>query len=196
VKVVFKQNPLPMHDNAVIAAEAALAANAQNKFWEMHDKMFENMRALTRPDLERYAQEIGLDMERFKRSMDGHEFQAAIEADQAIAAQLGARGTPSFFINGRPLRGAQPFEGFKTVIDEELQNAQRLASSGVPRARLYAEITKNGLTKAAAAPPRPDRPDRPREDPNKIYAIADNPRAPFKGGRNARVVIQEFSDFQ
>src|SRR5687768_11128220 len=139
-----------MHQNAMIAAEAALAANAQGKFWEMHDKMFANMRALERADLERYAQEIGLDMARFRRSLDTHEFKREIEADMALAAQLGARGTPSFFINGRPLRGAQPFEGFKTVIDEEVQRAQRLLATGVSKNRLYAELTKGGQTRAAA----------------------------------------------
>src|SRR5688572_17393372 len=112
VKVVFKQNPLPMHRNAGLAAEAALAANAQGKFWQMHDKLFENSRALQREDLERYAQEVGLDMAKFRRALDTHEHKREVDADMALANQLGARGTPSFFINGRPLRGAQPFEGF------------------------------------------------------------------------------------
>jgi protein-disulfide isomerase len=202
VKFVFKQNPLPMHQNAMIAAEAALAANAQGKFWQMHDKMFENMRALTREDLERYAQEIGLDMARFRRSMDSHEFQREVEADMALAAQLGARGTPSFFVNGRPLRGAQPFEGFKTVIDEEIQRAERLAATGVPRARLYAELTKGGLTKAAAptkaggADGASKRPPRPREDPNAVYKVLVREDDPQKGPDTALVTIVEWTDFQ
>lgn len=196
------QNPLPMHQNAMPAAEAALAANAQGKFWEMHDKMFENQRALAREDLERYAQEIGLDMGRFRRSLDTHEFQRQIEASQALAAQLGARGTPSFFINGRPLRGAQPFEGFKTVIDEEIQRANRLVASGVPRARLYAELTKGGLTKAApptkgaGGPDAAKRPPRPREDPNAVYKVAVSDSDPTKGPDTALVTIVEWTDFQ
>ena len=202
MKFVFKQNPLPMHDNAMIAAEAALAANAQGKFWQMHDKMFANARALTRPDLEGYAREIGLDVERFKRSLDSHEFQREIQADQAMAAQLGARGTPSFFINGRPLRGAQSFEGFKTVIDEEIQRAQRLAATGVPRARLYAELTKSGLTKAApptkgaGAEGASKRPPRPREDPAAVYKVAVAENEPTLGPATALVTIVEWTDFQ
>jgi protein-disulfide isomerase len=202
VKIVFKQNPLPMHQNAMIAAEAALAANAQGKFWQMHDKMFENARALSREDLEGYAQGLGLDMARFRRSLDSHEFKREIEADMAIAAQLGARGTPSFFINGRPLRGAQPFEGFKTVIDEELQRAQRLVSTGVPRARLYAELTKGGLTKAAPPTKGPGaegaakRPPRPREDPAAVYKVAVRDDDPQKGPDTALVTIVEWTDFQ
>lgn len=201
MKFVFKQNPLPMHNNAMIAAEASLAAHAQGKFWQMHDKMFENARALTREDLERYAQELGLDMARFRRSLDSHEFQREIEADQALAAQLGARGTPSFFINGRPLRGAQPFEGFKTVIDEEIQRANRLVSTGVPRARLYAELTKGGLTKAApptkaAGAEGAKRPPRPREDPAAVYKVAVRDDDPQKGPDTALVTIVEWTDFQ
>jgi len=192
-----------MHQNAMIAAEAAMAANAQGKFWQMHDKMFANQRALAREDLERYAGEIGLNMERFKHSLDTHEFQREIQADSAMAAQLGARGTPSFFINGRPLRGAQPFEGFKTVIDEEIQRAQRLAKTGIPRARLYAELTKSGMTKAAPptkAPPggadAAKRPQRPREDPNAVYKVAIGNDDPRKGPDTALVTIIEWTDFQ
>jgi len=191
-----------MHQNAMIAAEAAMAANAQGKFWQMHDKMFANQRALSREDLERYAGEIGLNMERFKHSLDTHEFQRAIQADSAMAAQLGARGTPSFFINGRPLRGAQPFEGFKTVIDEEVQRAQRLAKTGIPRARLYAELTKGGMTKAAPPTKAPGgadaakRPQRPREDPNAVYKVAVGADDPRKGPDTALVTIIEWTDFQ
>lgn len=202
MKFVFKQNPLPMHQNAMIAAEAVLAAHAQGKFWPMHDKMFENQRALAREDLERYAQELGLDMARFRRSLDTHEFQREIQADSALAAQLGARGTPSFFINGRPLRGAQPFEGFKTVIDEEIQRAERLVKTGVPRARLYAELTKGGLTKAAppsaagAQDPTKRPPPRPREDPNAVYKVAIADTDPVEGPDTALVTIVEWTDFQ
>jgi DSBA-like thioredoxin domain-containing protein len=201
VKFVFKENPLPMHQFAMVAAEAAMAANAQGKFWQMHDKMFANQRALAREDLERYAQEIGLDVARFKRSLDTHEFQREIQADSALAAQLGARGTPSFFINGRPLRGAQPFEGFKTVIDEEVARAQRLVKTGVPRARLYAELTKGGLTKAAppsagAADATKRPPPRPREDPNAVYKVALNEGDPQEGPDTALVTIVEWTDFQ
>jgi len=86
----------------------------------MHNKMFANYRNLKRPDLDKYAQEVGLNMARYKTAMDTHKFKAQIEADQKQAASLGARGTPAFFINGRQLRGAQPFESFKKIIDEEL----------------------------------------------------------------------------
>ena len=118
---MIKQNPLGFHQHAMGAAEAALAAHEQGKFWEMHNLMFANHKALTRPDLDKYAQQIGLNMAKYKTAMDTHKFKAQIDADQKQAAALGARGTPSFFVNGRAVRGAQPFPKFKQIIDEELK---------------------------------------------------------------------------
>ena len=86
----------------------------------MHDKLFANQQALERPDLEKYAQEIGLDMAKFKAALDSGTGKARIAGRQALAKQVGAHGTPTFFINGRNVVGAQPFDAFKKVIDEEL----------------------------------------------------------------------------
>ena len=110
-----------MHDHAQLAAEASLEAHAQGKFWEYHDKLFANQRALERADLERYAEEVGLNMGRFRAALDGHTHQAEIEADQAASRSSGARhGTPAFFINGRLLQGAQPGDACKAAIDAAL----------------------------------------------------------------------------
>ena len=120
--MVVKQNPLPFHKDAQPAAEAVLAAHEQGKFWEMHDLIFENNRALKPADLEKYAQQVGLNMKKFKAAMESGKFKAQIKEDQAQAAALGARGTPAFFINGIMLSGALPFSEFKSIIDEELRN--------------------------------------------------------------------------
>ncbi len=199
VRVVFKHNPLPFHKDAMPAAQATLAARDQGKFWQMHDKLFANQRELKRENLEKYAGEIKLNMGRFKAALDNNTHKAEIEQDQKLARSLGASGTPSFFINGRNLRGAQPFPAFKAVIDEELGKAKALVASGTPKAKLYETIIAKGATsqqfievEGEAAPPR--RPDRP--DPNKIYKIAVPAKAPRKGARNAKVVIQQFSDYQ
>src|SRR5688572_26794805 len=123
VRVVWRDNPLPFHDNAKPAAELAQEAFAQGgsaKFWQAHALIFENQRALTRPDLDRYAQQLGLDMARYRAAMDNHTHMPGIEADIALAGRLGARGTPGFFINGRLLMGAQPIDAFKTIIDDEI----------------------------------------------------------------------------
>jgi protein-disulfide isomerase len=121
VKIAFKQLPLPFHDKAHLAAEAALAANEQGKFWQMHDKLFANQQALDRPNLEKYAEEIGLNMTKFKAALDSGKFKDKVDSDAKEGAAVGATGTPTFFINGTKVVGAQPFDAFKTVIDTELK---------------------------------------------------------------------------
>ena len=106
VRFVFKQYPLNFHKNAHLAAQAALAAHEQGKFWPYHDMLFENMRNLQRPDLERYAIFVGLDINRFKQALDTKRFAAAVDADLALGSQVGVQGTPSFFIDNRPIKGA------------------------------------------------------------------------------------------
>jgi len=121
VKIAFKQLPLPFHDKAHLAAEAALAANEQGKFWPYHDKLFANQQALDRPNLEKYAEELGLNMTKFKAALDSGKFKDKVDSDAKEGAAVGATGTPTFFINGTKVVGAQPFDQFKTVIDAELK---------------------------------------------------------------------------
>jgi protein-disulfide isomerase len=120
VRLYFRDYPLPFHANATPAAEAANCAAAQDKFWEYHAKLFANQRALGAEDLKRYAGEIGLDQAKFDTCVDERTFQAAVAKDLKDGADVGVDGTPAFFINGRMLSGAQPFEKFKEIIDEEL----------------------------------------------------------------------------
>ena len=102
------------------AAEAAMAANAQGKFWQMHDKLFQNQQALDKPNLEKYAQEVGLNMAKFKADTDAAKFKSAIESETKEGQAVGVNGTPAVFINGRKISGAYPFETFKKIADEEL----------------------------------------------------------------------------
>ncbi|MFY0535100.1 DsbA family protein [Nannocystis pusilla] len=101
VRVVFKQYPLPMHKDAAMGSEAALAAGEQGKFWEMHDILFKNQKAMTRADVEKYAEELKLDMAKFKATLDAKTYQAQVNEDMALGKKFGVRGTPSFFINGK-----------------------------------------------------------------------------------------------
>jgi protein-disulfide isomerase len=197
VRIAFKQNPLPFHNNAGPAAEASLAANDQGKFWEMHEKLFANQNALERDKLEGYAKDLNLNLAKFKESLDNNKHKSVIEADQKAARDLGASGTPSFFINGRSLRGAQPFDAFKTLIDEELGKAKQMASSGTAKNQLYAKIIASGATeqKFIDAPGGGDAAGG-EPDANKIYKIAAEGNFPVKGGPKAKVLIQQFSDFQ
>src|SRR4029079_7184928 len=119
------------------AALALQAANRQKKAWAMHDKMFENNTALTQDDLDKYAKEIGLDMARWKKDLDDPKLKEEVLADQKLGTSLGASGTPTFFVNGRQVVGAQPFEQFKALIDEEIKQADALIKSGTPLADVY-----------------------------------------------------------
>jgi protein-disulfide isomerase len=121
VRIAFKHLPLAFHQHAQLAAEASLAAHEQGKFWEMHDKLFANQQALERPALEKYAQELGLNLTKFKAALDSGRYKARVQQDAAQAASLGATGTPTFFINGKKITGARPFDDFKRIIDGELQ---------------------------------------------------------------------------
>jgi protein-disulfide isomerase len=191
VQIAFKHMPLPMHNNAEAAALAAEAAHEQGKFWQMHDKMFANQQALDRPNLEKYAQESGLDMGRFKAALDSSKYKAKLDADRAQATQFGVTGTPTFFVNGRKIIGASPFPQFKTVIDEEIAKADEKLKAGVARKDLYAALTKDGLEKMAAPPPQPARPGQPAPEQVMKAEIAG---APAKGAKDALVTIVQFSD--
>jgi protein-disulfide isomerase len=105
----------------MLAAEAALAAHEQGKFWEMHDKIFSDQKNMNLDTYKKYAKQLGLDVAKFEESIKTGRHKASIQADLAEAAQLGNSGTPAFFVNGRFLSGAKPFEAFAAVINEELR---------------------------------------------------------------------------
>jgi protein-disulfide isomerase len=121
VRIVWKHQPLPsLHPEAVPAALAAEAARQQGKFWEMHDKLFENQRALGASAYEGFARELGLDLARFRTAMADPRTRERVQADQEVAAKVGATGTPTFFVNGERLVGAMPYDAFKAAIDRAL----------------------------------------------------------------------------
>jgi protein-disulfide isomerase len=120
VRIVFKHLPLANHSKAPAAHAAAEAAYRQDRFWEMHDKIFASQREMSPEKYREYAAEIGLDVEQFDRDIGSAEVKSRIDADKSEAERLGTTGTPHFFINGRSLRGAKPYETFKEIIDEEL----------------------------------------------------------------------------
>lgn len=137
LRVVVKHNPLPMHKRARAAAEAAEAARKQDKFWELHDLLYENNRALSDADIRTWAKRAGCDTSRFERDLGDSTTGRRIDDDVALAQRVGARGTPSFFVNGRYLSGAQPQAKFERVIDEELVEADRQIASGVAPREIY-----------------------------------------------------------
>ena len=120
IRFVYRNYPLPSHPNARPAAEAAQCANEQGKFWAYHDRLFADPAKLSDADLKTSAAELGMDAAKFNACFDSHKYKTRIDTDLQAGNAAGVNGTPAFFINGRLLSGAQPYEEFKRVIDEEL----------------------------------------------------------------------------
>ncbi len=188
VRIVWKHNPLAFHARAVSAANLAQEAYAEKGnagFWAAHDKLFKMQSSgLSDEQLQSAATGLGLDGPRVRSAILQNTFRPIIEADQDLAEDFGATGTPHFFVNGRRLNGAQPFEKFRTIVDEEIVKAQAALARGVAPSRLYEELVKDGkgqtpLERSTLDLRRPE--------------IAD---APFKGAANAKVTIVELADFQ
>lgn len=121
VRLVYRDFPLSFHQNAQKAAEAAECADEQGKFWEYHDILFANQNALDTESLKKYAAELKLDSQKFNSCLDSGKYGQEVKKDFSDGQSAGVQGTPAFFINGRLVSGAQPFENFKAIIDEELK---------------------------------------------------------------------------
>jgi protein-disulfide isomerase len=133
VHFVFRQFPLPMHQNARGAAEAALAANAQGKFWEFHDKLFKNQGQLTRDGLEGFAKEAGLNVSEFKKALDGKTYAADVDSDVKMGESVAVQGTPTMFINGARVQNPTSFETVSAQIENALKGgAATPAPAGTP----------------------------------------------------------------
>lgn len=120
VKLIYRDFPLSFHPQAQPAAEAAECANEQGKFFEFHDLIFENQSLLGPATYSQWAADLGLDVEQFDSCLDDGKYRAEVQADFAAGQAAGVSGTPTFFINGQKIVGAQPFSVFKQIIDAEL----------------------------------------------------------------------------
>ena len=120
IRLVYRHLPLTsIHPDAMSAAEASMCAGEQDAYWQYHDKLFSS-ESLGSGIYVQYAQELGLNMTTFESCLNDHKYQQAIQADSDFALNLGIRSTPTFFINGLAVVGAQPLDVFKQVIDKEL----------------------------------------------------------------------------
>jgi protein-disulfide isomerase len=179
VRLVFKQSPLPFHDRAMPAASFTLEARAQkgnDGFWKAHDKLFA-LDSLEDSDLEAAAKELGLDWAKIESAYTAAKWKTAITADIDQAEALEVQGTPNSFVNGRIVHGAVGYETFKRIIDQELPKAAEKVKAGTPATEVYAAIIKGGKSLQSA--------------PLTIPAYA-----PVRGGKDAKVVIHVFGDFQ
>lgn len=143
VHFVFRQFPLSFHADAHLAAEAALAAHAQGKFWALHDAMFEHQDALGRADLDRYAKDAGLEMKAFGKALDEGAQRAAVDADMALGKAVSISGTPAMFINGTRIENPTDFDAVSAAIDAQLDAPAPSAPTPAPPG---AGLSKPGLS--------------------------------------------------
>lgn len=123
IRRVIKNYPYKYRDYARMAAEASLAARDQGKYWEMHEILITRSPKLDRANLIDYAEELELDVKKFTDSIDNGTHAADIDRDLELAKSMDLYNTPTFYINGRQVIGERPFEYFKKIIDEELNQA-------------------------------------------------------------------------
>lgn len=122
IAIAFRHYPLPMHPDAKPASEASLCVQEQNadKFWAYHDKLFANQDKLSADNLKKFAKEVGVKEDEFDKCVASHKFADVVQRDMDYGNKLGVRSTPTFFVNGRLVQGAQPIEAFQEMIDEDL----------------------------------------------------------------------------
>jgi protein-disulfide isomerase len=188
VRIVYKAYPLDMHSNAVLAAIAARTAQAQGKFWEFHDLLYGGA-GLEVPQLLAYGRKVGVKVDALERDLDALAHASEVRRDMRQGRRLGVTSTPHFFINGRPLTGAQAFEAFDEIIAEELELAQSWLEAGVPAKTLYEHATKDGFAEVVYSR------GRRGIDPDGVFQVPVG-QSPQRGPATAPVTIVTFGDFE
>jgi protein-disulfide isomerase len=183
VRRVWKDNPLPFH--AAARPSAILARMAYEKlgntgFWRAHGALFESQPALESDALKTIALGLGLEWAPVERAIK-NDASKKIDASIALSADVEARGTPHFFMNGVRLSGAQPLESFEALFARRLEAAEALLATGVSRDRIYEATIEDG---------------RAAEPPKRVEVPPPDATTPIRGPRTAKVTIQVFSDFQ
>jgi len=154
IRIVYRHLAMGFHRDAGLAAEAAVAAAEQGKFWAFHDQVFGDFGHLARADLERFAQAAGLDMPAFRAALDQRRYRDAIVAEGAAAEALAVDGTPTMFINGAPVIGARSAQVIEPLIDAHLTRSREVVAAGVAASDLYAMLMSAGAGEDRADPSR------------------------------------------
>ena len=154
VRVVFRHLAMQMHRHAQLAAEAAVAAADQGKFWAFHDQIWAHFGQLTRPDLDGFAQAVGLDMPRFKAALDERRYRDLVVQESATALALGVDGTPTMFVNGQPVVGSRDFDAMDKIVGAHLSRAKQAIAAGLPSGDVYALLMSDAKGAERADPSR------------------------------------------
>jgi protein-disulfide isomerase len=190
VRWVFRHFPLDEQEGT-LAAEAAVAAANQGRFWPMHDRLFAVRGMVDRAAVELYASELGLDMTRFRADLDTGAAKKVVMRDWQDGVRLGISGTPAFFVNGRALHGARPIAAFARVLAQELVRAREAAAKHPPD--LYAALVAEGHTTADVEDPEPDIVEL---DPAMVYRVGLGLPGHSAGPTDALVTVVLWSDFE
>ena len=195
LRIVWKNNPLPFHHNARPAAEAAMALyekGGPSWFWQYHDALFRSQAQLGEA-ITTAAQFTGLSPAQVSALVARGTAARKVDDDMALGKQIGVQGTPASFINGVFLSGAQPYDKFSAIIDEQLVAAGALAAQGVPAGRIYARLSAEN--KAKTPPPAPAVTRAPDDEDKAIWRVPVG-TSPVRGNAAAPVTMIMFSDYQ
>ena len=210
VRVVFRSYTVPGFGKGEEAAEAAFAAGAQGKFWEMHRRLFDHMGAFDRPTLRAHAKEIGLDVPKFMDDLDTGAHAGPRMRHRREAKRLGIVGLPAMFVNGLYLAGFADEQTWHGIVDEEIVRAKELIAAGTRREEVYTTLMASASNRSVAPPKgaeelRADLEKKRKElDPSTAviaprgdqrYRIEAGP-APAIGPDDATVLVVEWTDFQ
>lgn len=200
LRVVFKHNPLPFHQDALpaaLAAQAVYELAGPGAFFAYADLLFRGQAALTDSNLLGWADEVGVDRSALLRMAMSREVRGKIESDMALATAVGLNGTPSFLINGKKLVGAQPYEEFRTLVDDELSEVASLRGKGVGPSEIYAARVRQNFVapEAPTAAPAARREKAPDPPDDTVWKVTLG-KSPSVGPQTALVTMVEFSDYQ
>jgi protein-disulfide isomerase len=194
VRILWKNEPLAFHKDARPAAEAAqgvFVLGGSGAFWTFHDRAFANQSALTASNFELWARDSGVDPKKLRSGLGTHLYDAKVDDDDRLAKSLGVTGTPTSFVNGVTLSGAQPLATFQSTIDSELTKARAKVAMGIPRDEVYVTMSRENWTaKAKPVPTVITPPAAP------AYVMVPVGTSPVRGSPTALVTIVEFSEFQ
>ena len=210
VRLAVFENPLPFHTTAKPAAKWAFAAGEQGKYWQARDVLFDNQKKLDEQGLAALTQELGLDPERVERDRNSQAAERYVQAGLDLGKSLGVKGTPTFFVNGVRLVGAQPAGVFRAAIEEALGKAEAMVARGVRAEDVYSEILRTAAPPKAVKQAEPAKADGRGcdegcgEDAKQGCEEAGEAEifdvelgdAPIRGSANAPVTIVVFTDFE
>jgi protein-disulfide isomerase len=188
VRIAYKAYPLAFHPHALLAAMAAHTAQAQGKFWEFHNLLFSGERELDVDAVFAYARRVGLDKRSLMADLEKLEYGPEVRADMRQARRLGVSSTPTFFINGRQISGAKPYEDFDVVVQDELRRVAEWRKEGVAARDIYAHAIEDGFRKVEYS-------RRRGLDPDSVHMVPIG-GSPTRGPDTALITIVSFGDFE